>query len=192
MKSHILHTVSYYISGEAAGGIWNGSLLGVKGLTKEEQFAPVWGCASRRRGAACTAAWCSASRAQSPSRAPRPAGSAPGPGRGTGRRDSACWSRLSPAGTATWLHNKTHRKAWVTRQGSANKRGTCATRFTRSPQARAPNRRGGWGRVEVGVRLRRAGLDTSTSNLDELLTVSANFFRHFLFSIIGCGLPVLD
>ena len=37
--------------------------------------------------------------------------------------------------------------------------------------------------------LRRAGLDTSTSNLDELLTVSAHFFG-FLFSIIECGLPV--
>ena len=32
MKSQVLHTVWCYISGEAAGGIWNWSRLGVKGL----------------------------------------------------------------------------------------------------------------------------------------------------------------
>ena len=32
MKSQVLHTVWCNISGEAAGGIWNWSLLGVKGL----------------------------------------------------------------------------------------------------------------------------------------------------------------
>ena len=33
MKSQVLHTVWCYISGEAAGEIWNWSLLGVKGLS---------------------------------------------------------------------------------------------------------------------------------------------------------------
>ena len=33
MKSQVLHTVWSNISGEAVGGIWNWSLVGVKGLT---------------------------------------------------------------------------------------------------------------------------------------------------------------
>ena len=32
MKSQVLHTVWRNITGEAAGGIWNWSLLGVEGL----------------------------------------------------------------------------------------------------------------------------------------------------------------
>ena len=44
MKNHVLHTVWCYISGEAAGEIWNWSLLGVKGLNlvKPNLFPAGW------------------------------------------------------------------------------------------------------------------------------------------------------
>ena len=39
MKSQVLHTVWCNISGEAAGEIWNWSLLGVKGLTAIQHYS---------------------------------------------------------------------------------------------------------------------------------------------------------
>ena len=38
MENHVLHTVWCNISGEAAGEVWNWSLLGVKGLKPAEQI----------------------------------------------------------------------------------------------------------------------------------------------------------
>ena len=46
MKSQVLHTVWWNITGEAAGGIWHWSLLGVKGLIFVTELvvvsSPVW------------------------------------------------------------------------------------------------------------------------------------------------------
>ena len=52
MKSQVLHTVCWNISGEAAGEIRNWSLLGGKGFKRETQFYEAIGC-PRKEDANC-------------------------------------------------------------------------------------------------------------------------------------------